>query len=224
METLTIRRIALDTLHGDPANARLHGERNLEAIRASLARFGQAEPLVVQRSSQRVIGGNGRLLAMRELGWTQADVVELDLDDTQATALGIALNRTAELAEWDDRALAALFRSLPEIEATGFEAADLDALIAEIAAQDAPAGIDDPGPSDPPERATTIRGDLWILGDHRLLCGDSTDLADVKRVMGTDRATLVWAHACCTRATKASPSSRTASPSSGSRSARIPTR
>jgi hypothetical protein len=78
--------VPLTELHADPANARLHGERNMEAITASLQRFGLAEPLLVQRSTGRVIGGNGRLVAMRALGWTECDIVEVDLDDTQATA------------------------------------------------------------------------------------------------------------------------------------------
>ncbi len=81
METsnLTVRRVALDSLHLDPANAREHGPKNLEAIVASLRRFGQAEPLVVQRSTGRVIGGNGRLVAMKKLGWADCDIVELDV-------------------------------------------------------------------------------------------------------------------------------------------------
>ena len=96
--TLAIRRVRIDSLHSDPANARTHDERNLETIQASLARFGQVEPLVVQQGSGRVIGGNGRLSAMKRLGWTQVDIVEVDLTAIDATALGIALkpgSRTA---------------------------------------------------------------------------------------------------------------------------------
>ncbi len=100
--TLLIKRVPIQSLHLDPANARSHGTENLDAIEGSLCRFGQAEPLVVQKSSGRVIGGNGRLVAMKKLGWTECDIVELDLDDLQATALGIALNRTSELASWDE--------------------------------------------------------------------------------------------------------------------------
>ena len=95
---LTIRRVPLDALHLDAANGRSHDERNLGVIMGSLARFGQAEPLVVHQGSGRVIGGNGRLVAMRELGWGECDVVELPLGELEATALGIALNRSAELA------------------------------------------------------------------------------------------------------------------------------
>ena len=111
-EPLRIRRVPLEKLHLDPANARVHGPHNHAAIAASLQRFGQAEPLVVQRSTGRVIGGNGRLAAMRELGWKECDVVEIDVGDLTATALGIALNRTADLADWDEPALASLLEEL----------------------------------------------------------------------------------------------------------------
>ncbi len=102
METssLKVRRVPLDSLHLDPANAREHGPENLEAIVSSLKRFGQAEPIVVQRSTGRIIGGNGRLVAMKQLRWTECDVVELEVDDLTATSLGIALNRTGDLASW----------------------------------------------------------------------------------------------------------------------------
>jgi hypothetical protein len=76
-DALAIRRVPLSELHEDLSNARAHGPENLDAIAASLARWGQAEPLVVQAGSRRVIGGNGRLAAMRKLGWTECDVVEL---------------------------------------------------------------------------------------------------------------------------------------------------
>ena len=77
MTGLEIKRVPLDSIHPDPANAREHGPENLEAIISSLKRFNQAEPLVVQKASGRVIGGNGRLVAMRKLGWKECDVVEL---------------------------------------------------------------------------------------------------------------------------------------------------
>ena len=96
--SLKIRRVKITELHADPANARTHGERNLRAIEDSLKSFGQVEPLVVQKSTGKVIGGNGRLEVMRRAGIEECDVVEVDVDDAKATALGIALNRTAELA------------------------------------------------------------------------------------------------------------------------------
>lgn len=157
MDVLSISRVPLDALHLDPANARQHGERNLDAIRASLASFGQVDPLVVHRPTQRVIGGNGRLAAMRALGRTHADVVELDLTETQATALGIALNRTAELAEWDDQALARLLSGLQAdraLDGVGFDADELKEVLASLVT---------PDPVEPPAVTTTHRGDVWLL-------------------------------------------------------------
>jgi hypothetical protein len=113
---LQLRRVALADLHHDPANARLHDERNLETIRASLKTFGQVEPLVVQKGTNKVIGGNGRLSALLAMGEQECDVVEVDLDNVSAVGLGIALNRTAELAEWDDAALASTLKALQDEE------------------------------------------------------------------------------------------------------------
>jgi DNA modification methylase len=193
LEPLEILRVPLDAIIPDPANPRLHDERNLAAISASLQRFGQAEPIVTQAGTRRIIAGHGRLEAMRALGWNEADIVELPLDDTQAAALGIAMNRTGELASWDDNALTTILRSLEAqgaLDATGFTADELDTLLKELEAENAPAGVDDPGPTEPPEVPITQRGDLWLLGDHRLLCGDSTSAEDVTRLMNGEKAVL----------------------------------
>jgi ParB-like chromosome segregation protein Spo0J len=190
-QPLVIRRVPLSSLHQDPANARSHPERNLASIRASLARFGQAEPLVVLKGAIRVIGGNGRLVAMQSLGWTECDIVELELSPVEAAALGIALNRTAELAEWDPKALAAVVESLRTenaLEGIGFDAREIDKLIAQAASLDSL--VDSIAPA-PPDRATTRPGDLWILGSHRLLCGDSSDRASLERLLAGQRIQLV---------------------------------
>jgi hypothetical protein len=114
------RIVPLDNLYEDAANARLHPDNNLAAIKASLREFGQVERLLVQKSSGKLIGGNGRLKAMRELGWMQAEIREFDCDNATAIALSIALNRSAELAQWDDAALAKLLADVsvgdPELE------------------------------------------------------------------------------------------------------------
>jgi hypothetical protein len=129
---LVIRKVPLAELHQDPANVRRHPERNMRAIAASLKEFGQVEPLVVLKGTGKVLGGNGRLAAMHELGWSECDVVEVDLDGIRATSLAIALNRTAELADWDDLALVEQLRALQsddiDLEAIGFTAAEVDRL------------------------------------------------------------------------------------------------
>lgn len=129
---LRYRRVPIESLHNDPANVRLHPDANMRAIADSLRSYGQVEPLVVQAGTGRVIGGNGRLDAMRNLGWSEVDIVEVDVDDVRAAAIGIALNRTSELASWDDGALAALLQSLPTDVPTGFSEGDLEALLAEL--------------------------------------------------------------------------------------------
>lgn len=131
---LKMQRVPLKSLHEDPANARVHDERNLYAIKQSLQEFGQVEPLVVQAKSRKVIGGNGRLRVMLDLGWKECDVVLVDLSDAKATALGIALNRTAELAAWDDGALGRLLASLQgdEVLVPGWGEQEVAALLASL--------------------------------------------------------------------------------------------
>jgi DNA modification methylase len=188
--------VPIDSLHADPANVRQHGERNLAAIAASLARFGQQKPIVVQRQGMVVRAGNGTLLAAQKLGWPQLAANVVDMTDTEATAYAIADNRTSELAEWETGDLVAQLEALRSDDAdlfaaTGFDDADIQRLIDELAAAEGDVALDDPGPEPPPAVAVAHTGDLWILGEHRLLCGDSTNLRDVQRVMGGEKAALV---------------------------------
>jgi DNA modification methylase len=191
---LSIIRVPIASLIPDPANARKHGEENVEAIVASLRRFGQAEPLIVQAKARRVIAGHGRLVAMKQLGWTDCDVVELDISDVNATALAIAFNRSQEVgAAWDEPVLAKILaelKGLGELEGVGFSEREVDDLIAEMDAQ-AGGDVDDEGPEPPPVDPVSKLGDLWILGDHRLLCGDSTKPEDIARVMAGEKAALL---------------------------------
>lgn len=106
----------IDSLRFDPANARTHSVRNLEAIKSSLAQFGQVKPIVVQDETSIVVAGNGTLEAARELGWDSIAVVRVKMSQAEATSFAIADNRTAELAEWDDDTLAQLIGSLTDDE------------------------------------------------------------------------------------------------------------
>jgi ParB-like chromosome segregation protein Spo0J len=131
---MIVEVVRLDSLTEDPRNARRHPDKNRGAIKASLEQFGQVEPLVVQRATGRVIGGNGRLQVMRDLGWETVKIVRVDVDDRRAVALGLALNRTAETAEWDRPQLADLLQEIDEIadgvlESTGFCQEDIDKIL-----------------------------------------------------------------------------------------------
>jgi len=124
----------------DPANARKHGERNLDAIKASLTLFGQRKPIVATRAGV-VVAGNGTLLAAKALGWKQIAVVFVDDDASMAAAYGIADNRTAELAEWDDDVLGTILGGLANtainMESMGFSDQELRNIIG--GAEDVPA-------------------------------------------------------------------------------------
>jgi DNA modification methylase len=193
-DVLKIKCVPIDSLHLDPANARVHDTLNLEAIISSLKRFGQAEPLVVQAKTGRVIGGNGRLVAMKKLGWSECEVVELEVDDLTSCALGIALNRTAELAGWDEKTLVKLLEELrteDALDGVGFSDEDIDTLIAELEEDIPPTDLEDPGPEAPPLHPITRTGDLWVLGDHWLLCGDAGNPSDVDQLIAGSKIHLI---------------------------------
>src|SRR5690606_1925150 len=138
------------------------------------------------KGTNRVIAGHGRLLAMKQLAWETCDVVELDVSNLDATALGIALNRTAELASWDEQVLARLLNELKEegsLDGVGCSDAEVDELLEVLDEESAAGDLEDPGVDDPPEEPVSRRGDLWLLGDHRLLCGDSTSREDFAKLM-----------------------------------------
>lgn len=146
------RRARLDELHEDPANVRRHGERNRTVVRASLREFGQVEALVVERGTGRVIGGNCRLGELRALGREEVWIAEVDVHGIDAARLGIALNRSAELAAWDD-GLADVLRGLQaddvDLEALGFDDRDIERWIGD---EDEPAPTPPGGASDETDR------------------------------------------------------------------------
>jgi DNA modification methylase len=180
--------VSIDSLVFDPANVRKHPEKNLATIKASLLRFGQQKPIVVDANGV-VRAGNGTLMAAKALGWKEIAIVRSSLGGSEATAYAIADNRTAELAEWDEDALSQTLAAL-QIEsdelavATGFDLKEIEALTA-------PKEVEEDQVPEPPIEPITKSGNLWLLGDHRLLCGDSTKAEDVGRLMDGILASLV---------------------------------
>jgi ParB-like chromosome segregation protein Spo0J len=110
---MNIQTIPLAELSLDPSNVRKHSRRNLDAIKASLRKFGQQKPIVVDAKGI-VLAGNGTLTAAQELGWTEIQIVRTELAGVEATAFAIADNRTAELAEWEEDKLNAVLKSLQD--------------------------------------------------------------------------------------------------------------
>lgn len=189
-----IRGMAVDlaTLNHDPANARKHGAKNIDAIKASLHAFGQRKPIVVQRQGMIVRAGNGTLEAAKALGWSHLAVVIIDEDNATASQFAIADNRTADLAEWDDETLASLLDGMEpaDREALAFDEDDMRELIDGLDPSE-PEVVEDEVPEVPADPVTKT-GDLIMLGDHRLLCGDSTNGDDVARLMDHSTASLVF--------------------------------
>ena len=180
-------KILITDLSLDPKNARKHSARNLEAIAASLEKFGQRKPIVVHRGV--VLAGNGTLEAAKSLGWTEIDVAEVpdDWDNDTAKAYALADNRTAELAEWDESELAKQLLELVDadwnIEELGFEVPALSDIDGDKDEDEVP---------EPPVEPKTKLGDIYQLGRHRLMCGDSTDLTSVERLMGGTKANMLF--------------------------------
>jgi DNA modification methylase len=185
-QNLRIELITLSSLRLDPNNARRHDKKNLEAIKGSLSLFGQRKPIVVS-GDNTIVAGNGTVEAARELGWTEIYVARIPHDWTpeQIKAYALADNRTAELAEWDSKILA---DQLLELDAVGWDVAEFG-----FEPLEPPVNAEDEEPlnfDEVPTRAT--RGDLWKLGDHRLVCGDSTETSVMDKLMQGEKADMVW--------------------------------
>jgi DNA modification methylase len=189
--TLGVEWVEVDRLHLNCSNPRLN-DPAVPHVAASIRRFGFQQPIVAKRSGE-VIAGNTRLKAARSLGKTQVPVVWFEGSDLDATAYSIADNRTHEFAEWDQPALSKLLEELraeDALEGVGYTSDEIDALLDELGEGGPQGQVDDPGPAEPPENPVTKRGDLWILGEHRLLCGDSTKPEDLARLMAGEKAAL----------------------------------
>lgn len=191
--SLRVETVSISTLFLSPTNPR-HNDAAVPHVAASLRRFGWQQPIVARRSGE-VIAGNTRLKAAQQLGMKEAPVWWFDGTDLDAVAYSIADNRTHEFATWDDAELARLLEQLKKedaLEGVGYDESDIEALMQQLREQEAAdRDLLDEGPEAPPEVAIARAGDLWHLGEHRLLCGDSTKLADVQRVMAGAKAALV---------------------------------
>lgn len=142
---MKLETLSIDSLVFDPNNARKHSQKNLDAIKGSLTKFGQQKPIVVD-AKNIIIAGNGTVAAAKDLGWKEIKAVRSDLDGFMQAAFALADNRTAELAEWDmdtlKESLAALDLADFDLSSIGFDADDFSILDFE------PGSIDDQGKLD----------------------------------------------------------------------------
>lgn len=171
----------IDRLRPYERNPRTHSPEQITKIAASLLEFGWTNPILVDGDAG-IIAGHGRLLAARELRMTTVPVIELThLTEAQKRAYVIADNRLALDAGWDEDLLADELRALEDLdfnlELTGFDLDELHDLLDDESAEEVPA-------PEPPDDPVSQQGDLWVLGNHRLLCGDSSDPASLDRLLG----------------------------------------
>ena len=188
--SLQIEPILLSSLVHPPYNPRRLTAEQEAHLRESLTRFGPVDPVVVNRRNHHVVGGNQRVVVARKLGWETFPAVYVDLDDQQERELNVRLN--ANTGEWDLEKLLAEF-VCPDLAAWGLSPGLLVELesLQRRALADALGDPDAlPGPEDIGE-ARTRPGDLWLLGDHRLLCGDSAAWEDVARLTENQPVQLV---------------------------------
>ena len=182
----------LDRLIPHARNARTHSDAQVAQIAGSIAEFGFVNPVLVGDDGV-IVAGHGRILAARKLGLDQAPVIVLaHLSPTQRRALMIADNQIASNSGWDDEMLAAELAALKEedfdLDLLGFDDAALDRLLADtIEATEA----SDEAP-EPPANPVSRPGDVWICGEHRVICGDATVLGDVETVLDGELADMTF--------------------------------
>jgi DNA modification methylase len=184
---MNIETLRIADLTPDPQNARQHDDKNLKAIMGSLKEFGQRKPIVITEAGV-IVAGNGTVEAAKRLGWLDIEVVRVPADwtDAQVKAFAIADNRTAELANWNQEVLTS---QLLELEAEGWELAEFGFEAFELPDEDKPI-IEDEIPEAAPGRVAL--GDVWQLGNHRLMCGDSFDIKQINTLMNENKADVVF--------------------------------
>jgi DNA modification methylase len=177
-------------------NARTHSDEQVALIAASIAEFGWTNPILAGPDGI-IIAGHARLLAARKLGKTEVPVIVLDhLTETQRRALVLADNRLALNAGWDEEMLRVELEAIREddydLSVIGFSDDELADLLIDPEAVQAAGNTDDDAVPEEQETAVTAAGDVWVLGAHRLLCGDSTQMDAVEKVLAGGLADMVF--------------------------------
>ncbi len=195
LRDLVIERWPVNRLLPYARNARTHTDKQVAQVAASIVEFGWTNPILAGGDGV-MIAGHARLAAARKLGMTEVPVIVLDhLTPTQRRALVLADNRLAMSAGWDEEMLRVELESLKEdafeLDVVGFTNAEIDEILARP--EEVNYGLtDQDAVPEEQETAITAAGDVWLLGEHRLLCGDATVLVDVEKLVGGRLADMVF--------------------------------
>lgn len=187
-----------DLIHA-PYNPRKRlkpGDREYEKLKKSISEFGYVDPVIWNSRTRNVVGGHQRLIVLQDLGQTKCQVSVVDLPEDKEKALNLALNKIS--GEWDLPMLKDLLVELDtgnfDIELTGFDEDEIRDLMTQVGGQPEVAedDFDAQAEADKIVEPITKTGDVWLLGKHRVMCGDSTKKEDVGRLMGSLRANMVF--------------------------------
>lgn len=197
MDHQQIEMRAVSALRPYPGNARTHSKKQIKQIVESIRRFKFTNPVLISDDDE-IVAGHGRVLAARELGMTEVPTLRLShLSADERRAYVLADNKLAMNAGWDQEILALELQGLIDlgfdVELTGFSLAEVDFVLdaASDSNPDAEAGPEDQYP-DVPDVATSRRGDLWLLGRHKLVCGDAREGGDYHRLLGDEIVDLIF--------------------------------
>lgn len=195
-EQMDIQRITVDKLNPAKYNPRKNlkpGDPEYEKLKRSIETFGYVEPVIWNKRTGHIVGGHQRFKILKERGATEIDCVVVDMEEAEEKALNIALNKVS--GDWDMPKLAELLedldKSMFDVSLTGFDAAEIEDLFSKVHDKDV---NDDDFDADKAlediKEPISKTGDIWLLGKHRLICGDSTKLSDVEKLMDGKKANL----------------------------------
>jgi len=177
----------LQLLPGNPRRG------DIEAVKRSLEAFGQRKPIVVRRSDSVVIAGNHTLQAAQALGWSKIAVVWVDDDEVTSKAFALADNRTAELGDYDEEALADLINDVGSLnpgllESSGWDDKSVQELLDRVEQVELPVDVDDVSEN---VVAVSKLGDVWLLGKHRVMCGSAISQSDLDILVNESKIGLI---------------------------------
>jgi len=189
---MEIKTVKISELRPHPKNPRVHPDSAIEKLERSIKEFGWTNPILVSKEGY-ILAGHARLKAAEKAGISEVPVIYLPLEGEKAEAYLVADNRLQDETDWDYEKLKNLLQELDtgeiDLELTGFDMDEIEDLMTQF---NVPGEIIEDEAPEPPEEPVTKPGDLWLLGRHRLLCGDSTDQTVVAKLMENQLADMIF--------------------------------